>query len=338
MKIYLSCYIRSTRRLGCNADLGGFGALFDLQQAGLSGNSDTVLVSGADGVGTKLLVAQSFGKHDTVGIDLVAMNANDIVVCGAQPLFFLDYYASGKLDVDVAAQVVSGIAEGCRQAGAALIGGETAEMAGMYSNDEYDLAGFCVGAVSRSKVLPNYSSMRLEGDILIGLRSSGLHSNGYSLVRKCVKKSGLSWNDPAPFQPELSLGEALLCPTRIYVKTILALTSLSLIKGLAHITGGGFPENIPRMLTEDLLAVVDINWSLPPVFKWIQEIGDISKYEMMRTLNCGVGMVLLIAGEDKEKVLEILQNNGEVDPIILGFTTARPYIDHPQVLIRGELN
>lgn len=211
-------------------------------------------------------------------------------------------------------------------------------MSGMYSNEEYDLAGFCVGAVSRSKVLPNFSSMRSSGDILIGLRSSGLHSNGYSLVRKCVEKSGLSWSDPAPFQPELSLGEALLCPTRIYVKSILALTKLDLVKGMAHITGGGFPENIPRMLTDELMAVVDVAWPIPPVFKWIQEVGDISTYEMMRTLNCGIGMVLLVAEESKDQVIEILRANGEEEeePVLLGFTTLRPHINSPQVLIRGE--
>lgn len=209
-------------------------------------------------------------------------------------------------------------------------------MSGMYSNDEYDLAGFCVGSVSRSKVLPNYRAMRPKGDILLGLRSSGLHSNGYSLVRKCVKKSGLSWSDPAPFQPEVALGEALLTPTKIYVKAILALTKLDLIKGMAHITGGGFPENIPRMLPEDLMAVVDINWDIPPVFRWIQEIGDISTFEMMRTLNCGIGMVLLIAEENQNQVLEILRENGESDPVLLGFTTTRPHLDAPQVFIRGE--
>lgn len=209
-------------------------------------------------------------------------------------------------------------------------------MSGMYSNDEYDLAGFCVGSVSRSKVLPRFNTMRTTGDILIGLPSSGLHSNGYSLVRKCVQKSGLSWTDPAPFQPDLPLGEALLCPTRIYVKSVLALTKLELVKGMAHITGGGFPENIPRMLTDDLMAVVDITWPILPIFKWIQTVGDISTYEMMRTLNCGIGMVLLIAEENKDQVLNILRENGELNPVVLGFTTSRPHVDHPQVLIRGE--
>jgi phosphoribosylaminoimidazole synthetase len=209
-------------------------------------------------------------------------------------------------------------------------------MAGMYSNDEYDLAGFCVGAVSRSKVLPKFDLMRSTGDILLGLRSSGLHSNGYSLVRKCVQKSGLQWTDPAPFQPDLPLGEALLCPTKIYVKSILALTKLDLVKGMAHITGGGFPENIPRMLPAELMAVVDINWTIPAVFRWIQEIGDISTYEMMRTLNCGIGMVLLIAQENKDQVLELLSENGETDVVHLGFTASRPHVDAPQVLIRGE--
>lgn len=206
----------------------------------------------------------------------------------------------------------------------------------MYSNDEYDLAGFCVGSVSRSKVLPNFTTMRTRGDILLGLRSSGLHSNGYSLVRKCVQRSGLSWTDPAPFQPEIPLGEALLTPTKIYVKAILALTKLDLVKGMAHITGGGFPENIPRMLPEDIMAVVDINWEIPAIFRWIQEIGDISTYEMMRTLNCGIGMVILIAEENQLEVLNILRENGEFDPVLLGFTTKRPHLDAPQVLIRGQ--
>ena len=262
---------KSTRRAGCDASLGGFGGLFDLAQAGLGG-SDTILVSGADGVGTKLKIAQAIGKHDTIGIDLVAMNVNDILVCGAEPLYFLDYYATGALHVAEASAVVSGIAEGCRQAGAALIGGETAEMAGMYAEGEYDLAGFAVGAVGRNHILPKDVGV---GDRLLGLRSSGVHSNGYSLVRKCVERSGLAWTDPSPFQPELglSLGDALLCPTKIYVKALLPLVKEGLVKGMAHITGGGLLDNLPRVLSEDLVAVVDVaasGWELSPVFRWLQ--------------------------------------------------------------------
>jgi phosphoribosylamine--glycine ligase/phosphoribosylglycinamide formyltransferase/phosphoribosylformylglycinamidine cyclo-ligase/phosphoribosylamine--glycine ligase/phosphoribosylformylglycinamidine cyclo-ligase len=234
---------KRTQRAGCDASLGGFGGLFDLARAGYDA-ADTILVSGTDGVGTKLKIAQAVGKHDTIGIDLVAMSVNDILVCGAEPLFFLDYYATGHLDVEEASQVVKGIAEGCYQSGCGLIGGETAEMAGMYAKGEYDLAGFAVGAVRKSHILPQNIQI---GDVLIGIPSSGIHSNGYSLVRKCVEKSGLSWNDPCPFSAGKKLSDALLTPTQIYVKALLPLIKANKIKGLAHITGGGLLDNLPRM-------------------------------------------------------------------------------------------
>eukprot|EP01035_Chromulina_nebulosa_P019941 gene19941-25907_t len=288
-------YCKETRRSGCDAELGGFGGLFDLSQSGYDA-SDTVLVSGTDGVGTKLKIAQSIGKHDTIGIDLVAMCVNDILVCGAEPLFFLDYYATGSLNVSDAAQVVKGIAEGCKLGGCALIGGETAEMAGMYAKGEYDLAGFSVGAVRRSDILP---SNIIKGDLLIALSSSGVHSNGYSLVRKCVEKSGLQWTDQAPYITDqtISLGESLLTPTRIYVSTLLPLIKLGLIKGMAHITGGGLLDNLPRVLPNDLAAFIDLQssgWSLPPVFEWLNSIANLNKSELFRTFNCGIGMVLVI--------------------------------------------
>lgn len=292
---------KATRRPGCDADLGGFGGLFDLSQAGYD-KGETVLVSGTDGVGTKLKIAQAVGKHDTIGIDLVAMCVNDILVCGAEPLFFLDYYATGALEVKEAAQVVAGIAEGCRQCGAALIGGETAEMAGMYKKGEYDLAGFSVGAVKRSEILPRGI---IAGDVLIGLRSSGVHSNGYSLVRKCVERSGLSWHDPAPFQPSDTLGDALLCPTKIYVANLMPLVKSGLLKGMAHITGGGLLDNLPRVLPDHLAAVVDLpssGWELPPVFKWLQTLAHLPQNELLRTFNCGVGMVLVVCPTHVDEV------------------------------------
>ena len=331
-------YCKATRRPGCNADLGGFGGLFDLSQAGYN-SSETVLVSGTDGVGTKLKIAQSIGKHDTIGIDLVAMCVNDILVCGAEPLFFLDYYATGALNVEEAAQVVKGIAEGCLQSGSSLIGGETAEMAGMYAHGEYDLAGFSVGAVKRSEILPRNI---IPGDVLIGLRSSGVHSNGYSLVRKCVERSGVQWDDPSPFRPGSTLGESLLTPTRIYVKALLPLIKQGLLKGLAHITGGGLLDNVPRILADDQVAAVDITasgWTLPPVFKWLQTVAKLPQSELLRTFNCGIGMVIVVSAEDATNVYELLKAHESADdsPYWLGTIQTRGDPSLAQVQVTGEL-
>ncbi|MBS0410217.1 MAG: phosphoribosylformylglycinamidine cyclo-ligase, partial [Proteobacteria bacterium] len=290
---------KATRRAGADASLGGFGALFDLKAAGYD---DPLLVTTTDGVGTKLKIAIETGLADTVGIDLVAMCVNDLLAQGAEPLMFLDYYATGKLDVDMAARVVAGIAEGCRQAGAALVGGETAEMPGMYGDGDYDLAGFSVGAVNRGAVLPALDQQR-AGDILIGLGSSGPHSNGYSLVRRIVAQSGLAWDAPAPFAEGLTLAEALMAPTRIYVKSVLPLARDGLIKAAAHITGGGLIENPPRVIAEGLVARFDWSaWPLPPVFAWLQAHGGVADAEMRRTFNCGVGMVLVVAKDKAEPV------------------------------------
>ncbi|RMF08735.1 MAG: phosphoribosylformylglycinamidine cyclo-ligase [Alphaproteobacteria bacterium] len=298
---------KSTRRPGSDVDLGGFGALFDLRAAGYK---DPILVAGTDGVGTKLKVAIDAGIHHTVGVDLVAMCVNDLVVQGAEPLFFLDYFATGKLKVDHGAAVVSGIAEGCWQAGCALIGGETAEMPGMYATGDYDLAGFAVGAVERGEHLPR-PTMK-PGDILLGLGSSGIHSNGYSLVRRLVSDAGLDYAGPAPFDRQTPLGQALLKPTRIYVKSLLPEIRAGRIKGLAHITGGGFVENVPRVLPDHLVAEIDATtWSLPPVFQWLMEAGNITPQEMARTFNCGIGMVAVVAAEDADGVAAALHAAGE---------------------------
>ncbi len=299
---------KATRRPGADAALGGFGALFDLKAAGFV---DPLLVSTTDGVGTKLKIAIETGRHDTVGIDLVGMCVNDLLAQGAEPLMFLDYFATGKLDVVAATAVVKGIAEGCKQAGAALVGGETAEMPGMYAGGDYDLAGFSIGAVERGAVLPRLEDQK-AGDLLIGIGSDGPHSNGYSLVRRVVERSGLTWNDEAPFAPGQTLGEALMTPTRIYVKSVLPLIKAGLIKGGAHITGGGLIENPPRAIAEGLEPQFDWNaWPLPPVFAWMQEVGDLSDHELRRTFNCGVGFMLIVAAEDAEPVLAALLNAGE---------------------------
>jgi len=302
----------STRRPGADAQLGGFGGAFDLKRAGFS---DPILVSGTDGVGTKLRIAIDSGRLDTVGIDLVAMCVNDVLAQGAEPLFFLDYYATGKLDPDVAALLISGIAEGCRQSGCALIGGETAEMPGMYAGDDFDLAGFVVGAAERGNLLPLEDEMK-TGDMLIGISSSGPHSNGYSLIRKIVEISGLGWNAPAPFAPAQTLAEALLTPTRIYVKDLMPLVRQGAIKGqikgLAHITGGGITDNVPRMLPNHLRPEIDFTtWPRPPVFSWLQEIGSVEEAELRRAFNCGIGMVLCVSSEDAASVLAKLNNDSE---------------------------
>ena len=305
---------KSTRRPGADASLGGFGALFDLKAAGFT---DPLIVTTTDGVGTKLKIAIDTGLHDTVGIDLVAMCVNDLLAQGAEPLMFLDYYATARLEVDVARRVVAGIAEGCRQAGAALVGGETADMPGMYSHGDYDLAGFTVGAVERDGVLPRLDRQR-AGDVLIGLASSGPHSNGYSLIRKIVERSGLDWSADAPFAPGQTLAEALMVPTRIYVKPVLPLLKAGLVKAVAHITGGGLIENPPRVIREGLAARFDWNaWPLPPVFQWLQETGGVSDHEMRRTFNCGIGLMLVVDGDQAPAVLAALLNAGE-DAFVIG--------------------
>jgi phosphoribosylformylglycinamidine cyclo-ligase len=305
---------RSTARAGATPSLGGFGALFDLKAAGYD---DPLLVTTTDGVGTKLKLAIETGRHDTVGIDLVAMCVNDLLAQGAEPLLFLDYYATGKLEVEAAAQVIAGIAEGCRQAGCALVGGETAEMPGMYSGGDYDMAGFCVGAVDRDKVLPRLADQK-PGDVMIGLASSGPHSNGYSLVRRIVERSGLGWDAQAPFAAGQSLADALLTPTRIYIKTVLPLLKAGHVEGLAHITGGGLTENPPRAIADGLVPRFDWNaWTLPPVFDWLQQAGGVSEAEMRRTFNCGLGLVLIVEPHHVHDVLEGLAR-AEEDAFVVG--------------------
>jgi phosphoribosylformylglycinamidine cyclo-ligase len=285
--------VRTTARPGADAEIGGFGGLFDLKRAGFR---DPVLVAGTDGVGTKVMIAIETGKHDTIGIDLVAMSVNDLVVQGAEPLFFLDYFACGKLDPEATAAIVAGIAEGCRESGCALIGGETAEMPGLYKAGDYDLAGFAVGAAERDRLLPRDVA---AGDVVLGLASSGLHSNGYSLARKVVERSGLKWDAPCPFASGLTLGDAMLAPTRIYIRSCLAaIRESGGVKALVHITGGGFTENIPRVLPKGLSVRIDLS-RVPyaPLFKWLAVTGDIAEAEMLRTFNCGVGMIVVVAAE-----------------------------------------
>jgi phosphoribosylaminoimidazole synthetase len=300
---------KSTARPGSEPSLGGFGALFDLKAAGFE---DPLIVTTTDGVGTKLKIAIETGRHDGVGVDLVAMCVNDLLAQGAEPLLFLDYYATGRLEIDAARRVVAGIADGCRQAGCALVGGETAEMPGMYTEGDYDLAGFSLGAVERGHALP-YLDRQAAGDVIIGLASTGPHSNGYSLVRKVVEKSGLAWGDDAPFAKDRSLAQALMEPTRIYVKPVLPIMKAGLVKGAAHITGGGLIENPPRCIAEGLQARFDWNaWPMPAVFQWLAETGGISDHEMRRTFNCGVGFILIVSPENAEPVLAALLNAGEV--------------------------
>lgn len=305
--------VRSTARAGADSEIGGFGGLFDLKAAGFK---DPVLVAANDGVGTKLKIAIETGIHDTIGIDLVAMCVNDLVVQGAEPLFFLDYFATGKLDPEQGAAIVAGIAEGCRQAGCALIGGETAEMPGLYSAGDYDLAGFAVGAAERGELLPTDDIV--EGDVVLGLGSSGVHSNGFSLVRGIVEMSGLGWGNDAPFADGKTLGEALLEPTRIYVRSLLsAERGTHGVKALAHITGGGFPENIPRILPDVFAAEIALDTiEVPPVFSWLAKTGGVAHDEMLRTFNCGIGMVAIVAAGQAAQVAAVLQKAGEaVTPI-----------------------
>ncbi|MDD3371971.1 MAG: phosphoribosylformylglycinamidine cyclo-ligase [Alphaproteobacteria bacterium] len=298
---------KATARIGADAGLGGFGALFDLKAAGFQ---DPILVSTTDGVGTKLKIAIEANDHRHVGIDLVAMCVNDLIVQGAEPLLFLDYFATGKLEVAAAKQVIAGVAEGCRQAGCALVGGETAEMPGMYGKGDYDLAGFAVGAVERGKLLPKESIE--PGDIVLGLASSGVHSNGFSLVRKIVSDLKLGYDAPAPFDPSKSLGAALLTPTRIYVRAMLEAIRSDAVKAMAHITGGGLLENIPRVLPKGIGVRLDASsWAAPSVFGWLAASAGIDPHEMARTFNCGIGMVAIVAPAQAEKAMEILTRCGE---------------------------
>ena len=324
--------VRATARPGADAEIGGCGGLFDLKRCGFR---DPVLVAANDGVGTKVKIAIETGRHDTIGIDLVAMSVNDLVVQGAEPLFFLDYYACGKLEPEIGAAVVAGISMGCRQAGCALIGGETAEMPGLYHGDDYDLAGFAIGAVERDEILPRADIA--EGDAIIGLASSGVHSNGYSLVRKVVAKSGLLWSAPAPFATEQSLGEAILTPTRIYVKACLAaIRETKAVKGLAHITGGGFPDNIPRVLPKGLGARIDLS-RVPvlPVFTWLASEGGIAQNEMARTFNCGIGMIVIAAPKDAAGVADAFTRAGE-KTVMLGEVVRAA--SEPRVIYDGKLD
>jgi phosphoribosylformylglycinamidine cyclo-ligase len=303
---------RSTARPGADAELGGFGGLFDLKAAGYR---DPLLVAANDGVGTKLKLAIDLDRHGGVGIDLVAMCANDLIVQGAEPLLFLDYFATGKLDTEVAEAVVESIAEGCRQAGCALIGGETAEMPGMYAAGDYDLAGFCVGAVERGELVDG--SRVADGDVIVGIASSGVHSNGFSLVRRIIAENKWDLAAEAPFLPGISLGETLLEPTRIYVRPLLPLIRDGLIHGLAHITGGGLLENIPRVLPKNCRAEIDTAlWELPPLFALLQEGGAIAAGEMARTFNCGIGMVAIASASDADALISRLGNAGEKARVI----------------------
>jgi phosphoribosylformylglycinamidine cyclo-ligase len=302
---------RATTRAGVLGGIGGFGALFDPKAAGFA---DPILVATTDGVGTKLKLAIDTGLHDTVGIDLVAMCVNDLVVQGATPLFFLDYFATGKLSVAQAQAVIGGIAAGCREAGCALVGGETAEMPGLYAAGDYDLAGFAVGAAERGTLLPAGVA---AGDVLLGLPSTGVHSNGFSLVRRVVAASGLGWDAPAPFAPGQTLGQALMTPTRLYVRPLLALHRAGLLKAAAHITGGGLPGNVPRVLPEGVAASLTATWPVPPVFSWLARAGGVAAEEMARVFNCGLGMVLVVAADAADAAVASLRAHGE-SPLLIG--------------------
>ncbi len=301
--------VKATARPGADADIGGFGGVFDLKAAGFK---DPLLIAATDGVGTKLKIAIDTNVHDTIGIDLVAMCVNDMVVQGAEPLFFLDYFATGHLAPDVGAHIVAGIARACKESGCALIGGETAEMPGMYRDGDYDLAGFCVGAVEREELLPRADIG--AGDVLLGLASAGVHSNGYSLVRRIVERSGLGWEAEAPFAKGEKLGAALLTPTRLYVKSLLSvIRTTRAIKALAHITGGGLTENMPRVLPKGTVARIDLSaLNVPPVFRWLAATGNVDAAEMLRAFNCGIGMVVVVPADEVERVSAALVEAGEV--------------------------
>jgi len=317
---------KATARAGTDAVLGGFGALFDLKALSYQ---DPLLVATTDGVGTKLKVALEVHEHKTIGIDLVAMCVNDLITQGAEPVFLLDYIAMGKLTPHIAVDVVAGIAAGCREAGCALIGGETAEMPGLYRNDDYDIAGFAVGVVERDRVLPRGDIA--PGDVLLGVASSGLHSNGFSLVRQIVADEGLSYWGPAPFDPARKLGMALLDPTRIYVRSVLGGARAGKIKAIAHITGGGTSENVPRILPKGCIAAIDLeSWRLPPVFRWLRERGKLEEKEMLRTLNCGIGLVLVAAPDSFALLRKALTDSGEtvfeIGEIVAGQPDADPHV------------
>jgi phosphoribosylformylglycinamidine cyclo-ligase len=322
--------VRATRRAGADAEIGGFGGLFDLKAAGFV---DPILVAANDGVGTKVKIAIESGIHDTIGIDLVAMCVNDLVVQGAEPLFFLDYFATGKLDPAIGAEIVKGIAAACIESGCALIGGETAEMPGLYAHRDYDLAGFAVGAAERGRLLPR-AGLKI-GDVALGLPSSGLHSNGFSLARRIVALSGLAWEAPAPFETARTLGQALLTPTRLYVKPLLkAIAASPGIMALAHITGGGFPDNLPRVLPDDLAVALDLAAFAPlPVFGWLASVGGVGAAEMLRTFNCGIGMVAFVAAERLAEATEALATNG-LPPVRLGEIVRN---DGERVVAHGRL-
>lgn len=301
---------KRTNRSGVMAGLGGFGALFDLKDAGYK---DPILVAATDGVGTKLRIAIDTGNVDTIGIDLVAMCVNDLICQGAEPLFFLDYFASGKLELDQATRIINSIAKGCELSGCALIGGETAEMPGMYHGNDFDLAGFAVGAMERGADLPDNVQ---DGDVLLGLASDGVHSNGYSLVRKVVEKSGLNWESDCPYA-DGSLGAALLTPTRLYVKPALEAIRTGGVRALAHITGGGLTENLPRILPTGLAAEIDLNsWKLSPIYKWIEGIANLSQEEMLKTFNAGLGMVLVVDKDRVSSIRDTLEKQGETVHVI----------------------
>ncbi len=324
--------VRATARPGAGAEIGGFGGLFDLKAAGFA---DPVLVAATDGVGTKFKIAIEANIHDGIGIDLVAMSVNDLVVQGAEPLFFLDYFACSKLDPEAAAVIVAGVAEGCRESGCALIGGETAEMPGLYKDGDYDLAGFAVGAAERGTLLPTPDIA--EGDAVIGLASSGLHSNGFSLVRKIVERTGLAFDAQAPFQPLMTLGGALLTPTKLYVKSCLrAIRETGAVKGLAHITGGGFTDNIPRVLPKHLGVRIDLAAvNVLPVFKWLAAEGNIAELELLRTFNCGIGMIAIVKPDAVQQVMDVLRDAGET-VTLLGNVIATEA--EPRVVYDGHLD
>ncbi|HLD77316.1 MAG TPA: phosphoribosylformylglycinamidine cyclo-ligase [Rickettsiales bacterium] len=298
-------FAKATARIGANSDLGGFGALFDLKKCNFK---DPVLVSSTDGVGTKLKIAIDCNKHDTIGIDLVAMSVNDLVVQGAEPLFFLDYFACSKLDVDIASNVIKGITDGCKLAGCSLIGGETAEMPQMYKEGDYDLAGFAVGAVERDKILPQETK---AGDIILGLKSSGVHSNGYSLVRYILSQNNKKLSDK--FDDKKTIGEVLLEPTKIYVRSCLKAAATGKVKAMSHITGGGLTENLPRILSKNTKPQIDYSsWQMPEIFKFLQKLGKVADDEMHRTFNCGIGMCLIVESKDANEITRVLQENGEI--------------------------
>ncbi|MBT3529881.1 MAG: phosphoribosylformylglycinamidine cyclo-ligase [Gammaproteobacteria bacterium] len=323
----LKSVTRKTNRPEVMSELGGFGALCEIP----SGYTQPVLVSATDGVGTKLKLAMMMGKHDTIGIDLVAMCVNDLIVCGGEPLFFLDYYATGGLNIETATSVVSGIGAGCELAGCALIGGETAEMPGMYSGEDYDLAGFSVGVVEKSKII-DQSKVKI-GDCLIGLSSSGPHSNGYSLIRKIIEVSGADLAQPFA---DSTLGETLLTPTKIYVKAIAELAESVEINALAHITGGGITENLPRVLPENAQATIDLqSWSRPEIFNWLQQKGNVEDMEMYRTFNCGLGMIICVAPDSAQKALDILNRESQ-QAFLVGSISAKDNEDDESVVLTGR--